>query len=134
MASSLFEKVNIGPENERVHVDDDHVPLLAPEDDAAGAVGVAHVGVLDESRPVWLGDLLVTLEGLHLRHVGQAPQSPCYHKVAGKAFLNQTFKNIFLFLIQKLFISEGHIFPSILVGLVTVSITWLELYLRTASS
>ena len=76
MASSLFEKVNIGPENERVHVDDDHVPLLAPEDDAAGSIGVAHVGVLYEALPVRLRDLLVTFEGLDVGDVWQLPLSP----------------------------------------------------------
>ena len=53
------------PENERVHVDDDHVPLFSPEDDAAGPVGVAQVGVLDEALPVRLRHLLVTFERLH---------------------------------------------------------------------
>ena len=65
----------VSPENERVHVDDDHVPLLSPEDDAAGAVGVAHVGVLDEARPVRLRDLLVTLERLDGGKVRSASQA-----------------------------------------------------------
>ena len=59
------------PEYEGVHVDDDHVPLFPPEDDAAGTVGITHVGVLYESLSVWLSHLLVTFESLHLWPVWQ---------------------------------------------------------------
>ena len=79
--NSKHENLKFWPEYERVHVDDDHVPLFAPEDDAAGPVGVAHVGVLYEAMTVRLRDLLVTFERLHLRPVGQTSQSSWHNNI-----------------------------------------------------
>ena len=123
------------PEYEGVHVDQDHVPLLPPEDDAAGPIGVAHVGVLDEALSVRLGDLLVTFECLHLRPVRQTSQPSWHYNIQSpKSNLNIVISYYYNFLSPFVFLIGDKMFPNILVGLVIASITLLELYLRTAAS
>ena len=66
-------------EDESVHADDDQVPLLPSEHQAAGPVGIAQPGGLQEPAPVWLCHLLMTFECLDLRQIWQGSVSSCTH-------------------------------------------------------